>query len=134
MSAYEPRDVAWDVAQAMAADPDMVAAGIGVGATMVPYDLEDRLPFVVVQVLGGVVTDRVVDAARINIDTWAATPSEATRAALTAFGAAMRLSDRGDAFRGDTTVYARPYPITDDAHPTLAHVRALVGVTTVTER
>lgn len=133
MSAYEPQDVEWLVAQAMAADVP-ASSGIEFGATVVPSDLESRLPFALVQAQGGTVTDRVVDAARLNVDVWAETPSAAMRAALVAFGACMRLSDRSDAFRGDTAVYARPYASPDEEHPTLARFRFLIGVTTITER
>lgn len=131
MSAYEPLDIEWEVAQAIAAD---VPASFDVGATMVPADLENRLPFVLVQAQGGTVADRVIDAARLNVDVWGESPSAAMRAALAAFGACMRLSDRSDTFRGDTAVYARPYASPDDEHPTLARYRFLVGVTTVSER
>lgn len=133
MSAYVPQDTEWLVAQAIAGDMPEIT-GVNVGATMVPADLEDRLPFVLVQAQGGTVADRVIDNARLNVDTWAETPSEAMRAAHAAFGACMRLSDRSDVFRGATGVSARPYASPDEEHPTLARYRFLIVVTTITER
>lgn len=129
MAPYDPIDVEWAVAQAIEDETEM-----DVGATMVPADLEDRLPYVLVRSVGGSVADRVIDQARLAVDVWAESPAEAVRAANAAFGAAMRLGDYYDTFRGDTVVFARPYPIRDEDHPTLSHVRALVGVTTITER
>lgn len=126
---YRPLDVEWEVVQAVEQ-----LTGIDAGATSVPADLEDRLPFVLVQSQGGTVTDRVVDATRLSVDVWAGTTSEAMGAARTAFGAVMRLGDVSDVFRGDTAAYALPYAVQDEAHPSIARARFLVGVVTVSER